>query len=140
MGMAEQERQRLLEAARKFRQFPTLSEELLWQELRRGSLGVRFRRQHSIGPLVVDFCCPRLRLIVEVDGSVHQQQQERDAARQRLLEGRAYQVLRFTAAEVEADLTGVVERISTLVREHLDQVPLSHAGRGGWGRGDSPAG
>src|SRR5437660_7946153 len=96
LEITEQERLRLRDAARSFRRAPTRSEEMLWRELRGSRLGVKFRRQHPIGPLVVDFRCPQLHLIVEVDGPIHEQQPERDAARQKLLEDRGYRVIRFT--------------------------------------------
>jgi len=131
LRIAEHERQRVLTAARQFRHAPTLSERLLWQELRGTRLGVKFRRQHPIGPLVVDFCCPRLHLIVEVDGPAHQQQGERDEARQRLLEDRGYAVLRVQAAEVEADLATAVEHIASIVKERARHFPLAQDGRGG---------
>ena len=125
------ERQRLQEAARRFRQSPTASERLLWQELRGQKLGVKFRRQHPIGPLVADFCCPALRLIVEVDGPVHEGQGARDATRQRLLEERGYTVLRLSAAEVETHLPAALERIGTLLRERIAMVPSPEALMGG---------
>lgn len=116
LQLPERNRQRVQEAAKEFRRFPTKSEALLWQALRGRKLGVKFRRQHPIGPLIVDFCCPSLRLIVEVDGAVHQQQVERDSARQRLLEDRGYQVVRLRAADVEADVRAAAQRIAELIR------------------------
>ena len=62
-------RQQMVEAARTLRRSQTVSERVLWQALRNGKLnGARFRRQHPIGPLVVDFYCAKERLIVEGDG------------------------------------------------------------------------
>src|SRR5512135_1457663 len=57
--------------ARRMRKRPTRSEALLWAQLRRGKLGVRFRRQHPMLGFIVDFYCASARLVVEVDGSVH---------------------------------------------------------------------
>jgi very-short-patch-repair endonuclease len=115
LGIPEHDRQRLPQAARQFRQSPTASEQLLWQELRNCKLGVKFRREHPIGPLVVNFCCPSLRIIVEVDGAVHELQRERDAIRQRLLEDRGYRMLRLQATEVEEHLATAVQRITDMV-------------------------
>ncbi|HEX9844627.1 MAG TPA: DUF559 domain-containing protein, partial [bacterium] len=72
---------RLHPEARRMRGAPTSAEEVLWQALRDASLGTRFRRQHVIDRFIVDFCSLRERLIVEVDGGVHDAQQERDAER-----------------------------------------------------------
>ncbi|MGI8824362.1 MAG: endonuclease domain-containing protein [Chloroflexota bacterium] len=128
LSLNEQKRKSVLERAREFRRSPTRSEGLLWQQLRGRRLGVKFRRQHPIGPLVVDFCCPELALIIEVDGPVHEQQEARDAARQTLLEDRGYRVLRLTAAAVERDLAAAVERITVTVRDDRRKNPTSHSG------------
>jgi very-short-patch-repair endonuclease len=104
-------------AARRCRHAPTRSEALLWQELRGGQLGAKFRRQHPIGPLIVDFCCPRLRLVIEVDGPVHDQQTDRDGARQHLLEARGYHVLRLTAHEVETNISAAVQRVALAIHQ-----------------------
>ena len=88
-------RVRMLEVAREFRKTSTASEDRLWQALRMGRLhGAKVRRQHPIGPFVVDFFCPKHGLIVEVDGPIHETQQEHDQARQALLEACGYRVLR----------------------------------------------
>jgi len=101
-GEGEQERRivigwelerRMQDCARQFRKMPTPSENLLWQALRnRQLLGLKFRRQQPIGPFVVDFFCAEQRVIVEVDGPIHESQHERDAERQSLLEQCGYQV------------------------------------------------
>ncbi len=74
-------RRRTVVAAREFRKAPTHAEAVLWRELRGKQLGVRFRRQQPIGPFVVDFFSPAHRLIVEVDGPVHDAQRAADAER-----------------------------------------------------------
>jgi len=102
---------RMVEMARDFRKAPTTSERELWSVLRRDQLGVSFRRQQPIGPFVVDFFCAGHRLIVEVDGPIHESQQERDAERQRLLEACGYRVVRFTANDVEQNLPQVIAAI-----------------------------
>ena len=102
---------RMVEMARDFRKAPTTSERELWSVLRRDQLGVSFRRQQPIGPFGVDFFCAGHRLIVEVDGPIHESQQERDAERQRLLEACGYRVVRFTANDVEQNLPQVIAAI-----------------------------
>jgi|SRR5579872_521988 len=109
-------RQEMIAVARAFRKTPTRSEALLWQALRRREPGgVRFRRQQPIGPFVVDFYCAARRLIVEVDGPIHDTQADHDQARQRLLECCGYQVLRFTTTEVESSIQDVIDSITTVV-------------------------
>ena len=88
----------------------TVEETRLWLDLRKGQLGVRFRRQVAIGPYIVDFACLPLRLIVEVDGSQHRG--EYDRLRDEWLQYRGFAVLRFWNYEVYRDLAGVVALIT----------------------------
>jgi very-short-patch-repair endonuclease len=95
---------------------PTPTEDRLWQRLRASRLGVRFRRQHAIGEWVVDFVCLPERLVVEVDGSIHETQGGRDARRDANLAGLGFRVLRVTNDRVLADLDSVVEDIRNRIR------------------------
>jgi very-short-patch-repair endonuclease len=79
----------------------TSAEKMLWNSLRRRQLdGLKFRRQHPLGPFIVDFCCPERSLIVEVDGAVHEDQVEYDATRTEMLEEFGYYIIRFQNDEV----------------------------------------
>jgi len=92
--------------ARKLRSTPTDAEIRLWSRLRRKQLaGFRFRRQHPLGPYVVDFFCAAAKLIVEVDGGQHANDGD---ARTRWLEARGYRVIRFWNNEVLANTEGVL--------------------------------
>ena len=85
--------------ARELRRNETESEETAWRLLRTFRFpGFKFRRQHADDQYIVDFCCPRRRLIVELDGSVHAQpiQARRDAHRDAHLKRMGYTVLRFS--------------------------------------------
>jgi phosphoribosylformylglycinamidine synthase len=109
----EWEQQRSTQAARTLRRRPTRSENLLWQALRNRQVdGAKFRRQHQIGPFVVDFCCTKSRLIVEIDGPIHGAQLEEDQARQLALERLGFTFLRITAENVERDLPAVLGKIA----------------------------
>ncbi len=93
------------------RKHPTRSEALLWAQLRRGKLGVRFRRQHPMLGFIVDFYCASARLVVEVDGGVHDsyEARRRDAARDAWLARLAgVRVLRISADLVERDVLAAV--------------------------------
>src|SRR5262245_60800268 len=84
------------DAARALRADMTPAESSLWAALRKYRVdGVRFRRQHPIGRFVLDFYAPSHKLGIEVDGAVHDSQQERDAERTRLLALRGIRVIRF---------------------------------------------
>jgi very-short-patch-repair endonuclease len=108
----------LEEAARSMRRQPTSAEDMLWGALQKKQVaGLRFRRQHPVGRFILDFYCPSHRLVVEVDGGVHDAQQERDAARTQALETHGYRVLRFRNDEVLHDLPSVVSRIAAMATE-----------------------
>lgn len=96
---------------------PTPAETLLWERLRRNHLGVHFRRQHCIGCFVVDFYCPQARLVVEVDGDIHDLQAERDEQRTAYLQCRGMVVVRFRNEEVLSDPDQVAARIAQVVAE-----------------------
>lgn len=98
--------------ARDMRRSLTPSERRLWSCLKSGRLdGARFRAQHALGRIILDFVCCRAKLVVEVDGPYHEQRLEEDRARDRHLEAAGYRVLRFTNATVDDDLATVVSVI-----------------------------
>ena len=85
--------------ARNLRQTSGLAEQKVWALVRSGKIdGHRFRRQHPIGRYIVDFACQRLRLVLEIDGGVHDLDEvaQRDLDRQRSIEALGWNVLRFT--------------------------------------------
>jgi len=86
----------------------------MWTFLQRSQIGGRkFRRQHSIGPYVVDFYCPAERLAIELDGAAHDSDtaQIRDLARTRFLESARIRVLRFENRHVFENIEGVIAEI-----------------------------
>ena len=96
----------------------TPAEEKLWKYLRAHRMGdVHFRNQHAIGNYIVDFCAPRRKLIIELDGSQHLDQQEYDAERTKYLELRGYQVLRFWNHDVMNHIDEVLNVIWKVLRE-----------------------
>ena len=101
---------RTRENARTLRSTPTDAERKLWQCLRGGQLdGLKFRRQHPVPPYVVDFYCEVLRLVIELDGSQHNE--ERDAARTRFLQSQGLTVLRFWDNDALMQTESVVQAI-----------------------------
>lgn len=108
-----------LPLAKEMRKEPTRAELILWEELRKGKLGFRFRRQHLIGNYIADFACLEKRLVVEVDGEYHNSndQKERDFERTNEIEQKYFfKVIRFTNEEVIKDVGNVIKRI----KEQLD--------------------
>jgi very-short-patch-repair endonuclease len=106
------------ERARLLRKEATPAEAKLWAYLRGGKLkGVNFRRQHAIGNCIVDFCCIEQKLVIELDGSQHLEQEEYDADRTAFLESRGYRVIRFWNSEVMNDIEGVMRGIDMVLED-----------------------
>jgi very-short-patch-repair endonuclease len=98
-------RRKMVEIAREFRKEPTKGEKILWNALRGKKLdGIKFRRQQPIGYFVVDFYSSAYRLVVEIDGPIHELQNEADHARQEILETLGLVVLRIKSETVEKNL------------------------------------
>lgn len=95
----------------------TDSERRLWQALRRDQLGVKFRRQHPLGPYIADFACLAPRLVVELDGSQHAAQSAHDSRRDAFFRAQGFAVLRFHTHEPLRNLEGVLVVIAEKVRE-----------------------
>jgi very-short-patch-repair endonuclease len=90
----------------------TPAEVKLWGQLRaHRTKDVHFRNQHAIGSYIVDFCAPRQRLIIELDGGHHLEQADYDAQRTEYLKSMGYRTLRFWNNEVIVDIEGVMRTI-----------------------------
>lgn len=103
----------LIDKRKELKDSPTSAEYVLWQALRNKQLGVKFRRQHIIGRYIPDFICIPKKLIIELDGAIHDTQKEADEERTRYLNEKGYTVIRFTNEEVLSDLNNVVAKISS---------------------------
>jgi len=106
--------------ARKLRKNSTLSEILLWEELKnKKMLGYRFLRQKPIGEYIVDFFCNKLKLVIEIDGESHREENfEYDIERQNWLESIGLTVLRFDDMEVKRDMENVLMSIEGWIRNY----------------------
>jgi len=104
-----------LQRAKEFRCEMTPAEKILWEELRANKLGVHFRRQQVIAGFIVDFYCHKSALVVEVDGDVHDLQQDEDARREKVLRELGLRTVRFRNDEVVRDLSAVVGKIREVV-------------------------
>ncbi len=97
--------------ARALRQAATPAERALWQYLSRSQLGAKFSRQMPVGPFYADLLCRELGLVIELDGHSHDVAPDRDAERDAWMAAHGYTVRRFTNAEVQANVEGVVMAI-----------------------------
>ena len=99
------------------RKEPTTQEALLWQALRNGRLdGVKFRRQYPLQRFILDFYCAEYGLVIELDGSIHEQQQERDEERDAILAAHGFTVLRISNDEIDHSLPAALDRIRQTIQ------------------------
>ncbi len=105
-----------MELAKQLRRSMTPAERELWQELRANRMrGLQFRRQQVIAGYIADFYCDAVGMIIEVDGLIHEAQQDWDVERQQAIEQLGITVLRFTNDEVLGNLANVLERIGVTI-------------------------
>ncbi|MBU0579601.1 MAG: endonuclease domain-containing protein [Candidatus Margulisbacteria bacterium] len=105
---------KIFDNAKDLRKFSTECEEMLWQELRdKKLLGYIFRRQHPISEFIADFYCHKLNLVIEIDGSVHnvQEQKEYDQARTKEMNRLGINIIRIKNNEIKDNLPNVIEKI-----------------------------
>ena len=95
----------------------TLAERKLWSRIRNNQLGVTFRRQHAVGNYIPDFCSPRAKLIIELDGSQHLEQAAYDEERTKYLESIGYKVIRFWNNDVMNKIEAVILAITSAIED-----------------------
>ena len=105
-----------MQIVRTQRRSPSLPEAILWRLLRGSPGGIKFRRQHAVGPYVADFYCAAAKLVIEVDGAAHggSNRQARDARRDEYLRGQGLSVVRVAAVDVLGDAVGVADGLVRL--------------------------
>jgi very-short-patch-repair endonuclease len=102
----------------------TPAEAVLWEVLRGRQLeGLKFRSQHPLGRFIVDFYCPSLKLVIEIDGNVHDSQKVYDQARTEQLQAFSYYVLRFSNDQVMNDLSTVLNQIAQIAKDLPSLIP-----------------
>ena len=103
-----------LTRVRDARRDATPAERKLWSRLRaRQFCSLKFRRQVWLGPFIADFICAEAKLIVEVDGESHAEQQDYDERRTKWLASEGFRLVRVTNADVMGNIDGVLEHIAT---------------------------
>ena len=126
-------KRKMVEIAREFRKEPTNGEKILWSALRGKKLdGIKFRRQQPVGYFVVDFYNSEYRLVIEVDGPIHNQQVEADKARQDILEVLGLIVFRIKTEIPEKNLPLALDMIRNKIQEikQTQYIPSPHVGEG----------
>ncbi len=127
----------IFQKAEELRNKSTPAEELLWNHLNNSSEGIKFRRQHPCALYVLDFYCHELKLCIEIDGSIHQQEEvkQNDQRREQLIAELGISILRFTNDEVFQNTAQVIQQIHSKIKqlqtlsEHTS-TPLEAGGLG----------
>lgn len=115
----------LIERRRELRQRLTIAEYVFWQHVRNRKLaGLKFKRQHSIGNYIVDFYCASQKLIIELDGEIHdtEEQYKKDVIRDENLASMNFKVLRFRNEEIMTEMNSVKQKI---IKVALQETPPS---------------
>lgn len=109
--------EKLKQYRRDLRRHATKSEQILWKYIKSSQLGVKFRRQVSIGPYIVDFYCHEKRLVIELDGYTHQGDAAvvKDTKKQDYFVQNGYTVVRCTDGQVLSNMEGVIKTIQSYV-------------------------
>lgn len=113
-GMHHKASPEIFRRAKELRKRTTEAEQILWEKLRAGRFqGVKFRRQHPISKFIVDFYCHQYKLVIELDGEVHQEkdQKERDLGREEELRDLGLRIIRFSNDSVIYDMEYVLGEI-----------------------------
>ena len=112
---------KFLERRKDLRKSLTPQELKLWFYLKEKKLGVKFRRQHGIGPYIADFYCKEKNLIIEIDGSQHMDAKEYDKERDDYMETLGIKVLRFWNNEIDTNIESVLEKIKKIITHEKTQ-------------------
>jgi len=110
---------KILHRAGELRKQTTPAETKLWRYLRlMREDGVHFRRQYAIGNYITDFCAPRKKIIIELDGSQHLEHEENDEKRTGYLGSQGYKVIRFWNHQVMNDIDSVIKEVMFALENH----------------------
>jgi cyclase len=107
----------IFKRAEELRKFPTHEEEIIWGFIKANQLKVKFRRQHPISFFIVDLYCHSKKLVIEIDGSIHDVEEKkiRDEIRQKDLEALGLKIIRFTTYEIKNNIESVLQ----IIEKHL---------------------
>ena len=100
---------------------PTDAERIMWEIVRNNNLGIHFRRQHAIDDFIVDFACLSLSIIIEVDGSIHEKEENKidDERRTQILNNKGFVVIRFKNDDIIYNTDAVIKKIQDIVLERI---------------------
>ncbi len=114
----------IFKKAKELRKYETAAEKILWAKLCKNQLmGLQFRRQHPINRFIADFYCARIKLVVEVDGSIHElpENQRYDLGRSEILNDFGITIIRFSNEQIVYDIESTINKIEKIVKKLLDE-------------------
>jgi very-short-patch-repair endonuclease len=115
----------IFKLAKELRKLETEPEKQLWSRLNKNQIiGLQFRRQHPVNRFIADFYCPKIKLIIEVDGSIHElpEYQSHDIGRSEILNDFGITVIRFTNEQIIEQTDSTVEEIKTICKNLLNEL------------------
>ncbi len=114
----------IFKLARELRKDQTRAEKTLWEQLNKNQIrGLKFRRQHPINRFIADFFCPKIKLIIEVDGSIHEiiEFQNHDEGRTDFFNDFGITVIRFTNEQIYNELDSTIKQINDISEKLLSE-------------------
>jgi very-short-patch-repair endonuclease len=115
----------IFKLAKELRKLETVAEKLLWSQLNRNQLlGLQFRRQHPINRFIADFFCPKIKLVIEVDGSIHDipEYQAHDIGRSEVLNDFGITVIRFTNEQILNEIDSTIKQIEITAKKLQSEI------------------
>lgn len=112
----------IFKLAKELRKNETGAEKILWSKLNRNQvLGLQFRRQHPINMFIADFFCPKIKLVIEVDGNIHEipEIKEHDNGRSDLFNDHGITVIRFTNEQILHEMDSIINEIENTAKSLL---------------------
>jgi very-short-patch-repair endonuclease len=115
----------IFKLAKELRKLETVAEKLLWTHLNKNQLmGLHFRRQHPINRFIADFYCPKIKLVIEVDGSIHDipEYQSHDSGRSEVFNDFGIIVIRFTNEQILNEIDSTIKQIEIAEIKLLSEI------------------
>ena len=115
----------IFKLAKELRKLESEAEKILWSQLNRNQLlGLQFRRQHPINRFIADFYCPKIKLVIEVDGSIHDipEYQAHDIGRSEVLNDFSITVIRFTNEQILNEIDSTIKQIEITAKKLQSEI------------------
>ena len=115
----------IFKKAKELRRYETEAEKILWTKLCRNQmLGLQFRRQHPLNRFIADFYCAKIKLVIEVDGNIHELPENKvyDIGRSQILNDFGITVIRFSNEQIIDDIKNIIKKIEETVKQLIKEI------------------